>query len=142
VPEVILRKPVASILVAVRGITDTLRFAIEEARFRQATLYVLFVKEIAVPLLRSETRLSVDQEVQNIFVTAQALSNGVKVVPLYTVSNAPAEVILDQAATLGVDYLILGGSARSKLIKALKGDVIDQVARQLPEEIKLVIYGG
>ena len=145
IPEVTLgvipEKPVTSILVAVRGVTDTLRFAIEEARFRQATLYVLFVKEIAVPMLSPETSSGIDKEAQHIFTTTQALSKGVKVVPLYAVSNAPAEVILDQAATLGVDYLILGGSVRSKLIKVLKGDVIDQVARQLPEEIKLIIYG-
>jgi len=140
-PEILAQKPVASLLVAVRGVTDTLRFAVEEARFRQATLYVLFVREIAVPLLGPEAPQGIDPEAQQVFATAQALSNEVKVIPLYAVSSAPAEVILDQAATLGVDYLILGGSVRSKLVKVLKGDVIDQVARQLPEEIKLVIYG-
>ncbi len=140
-PEITAQKPTTSILVAVRGVTDTLRFALEEARHRQATLYVLFVREIAVPLLGPETPQGIDPVAQQVFTTAQTLSKGVKVVPLYAVSNAPAEVILDQAATLGVDYLILGGSVRSKLVKVLKGDVIDQVARQLPEEIKLVIYG-
>ncbi|MBI3191181.1 MAG: amino acid permease, partial [Pedosphaera parvula] len=42
--------PGQSILVAARGLTPVLRFAMEEARLRQATLYVLYVKELAVNL--------------------------------------------------------------------------------------------
>jgi len=134
-------RPVTSILVAVRGVTDTLRFAVEEAKLRQATLYVLFVREIAIGLLPSIAQLPEDKEAQEVFSATRALSNGLKVIPLYTVSNSPAEVILDQAATLGVDYLILGGSVRGTLVKLLKGNVIQEVARQLPEEIRLIIYG-
>src|SRR5437762_4963421 len=42
--------PGQSILVAARGITPVLRFALEEARLRKGVLYVLFVKELAVAL--------------------------------------------------------------------------------------------
>jgi amino acid transporter/nucleotide-binding universal stress UspA family protein len=140
-PHPISTKPVTSILVAVRGVTDTLRFAIEEAKLRQATLYVLFIREIAVSLLPSIAKLPDDKEAQEVFSTAKALSNGLKIIPVYAVSNSPAEVILDEAATLGVDYLILGSSTRNALVKLLKGNVIEEVARQLPEEIKLIIYG-
>jgi hypothetical protein len=41
--------PGQSILVAARALTPVLRYALEETRLRQATLYVLYIKEIAVP---------------------------------------------------------------------------------------------
>jgi amino acid transporter/nucleotide-binding universal stress UspA family protein len=144
-PEIISRPTptgrYVSILVAVRGVTDTLRFAVEEAKLRHAILYVLFIREIAISMLPSVAMLSEDTEAQEVFSAAKTLSNGLKVIPLYAVSNAPAEVILDEAATMGADYLILGGSARGKMVKLLKGNVIEEVAKQLPEEIKLIIYG-
>src|SRR5690606_22821151 len=39
-----------SIMVAARGLTPVLKFALEEARYRQGNLYVLYVKELAVKL--------------------------------------------------------------------------------------------
>jgi nucleotide-binding universal stress UspA family protein len=135
-----MRGRTSSILVAVRGVTDTLRFSIEEARLRNAILYVLFVRELAVPMVTDGMWMQ-DETAQTVFKEAQELSNGVPVVPLYCVSNEPSSIILDQAATLGVDYLILGASARGALMKILRGSVIQQVADQLPEEIKLLIYG-
>jgi amino acid transporter/nucleotide-binding universal stress UspA family protein len=130
----------AAILVAVRGVTETLRFAIEEARLRGAMLYVLFVREIAIQGA-AEATLAQDPTAQAIFTTAQQLADGVSVVPLYCVSDDAPSMILDQAATLGVDYLILGSSARNRLVHLLRGSVIEEVARHLPEEIRLIIHG-
>ena len=42
--------PGQSILVAVRGFTPVLRFALEEAKLRQGNLYVLYVKQLSVNL--------------------------------------------------------------------------------------------
>ncbi|HYV27117.1 MAG TPA: APC family permease, partial [Candidatus Eisenbacteria bacterium] len=42
--------PGQTILVAARGLTPVLGFALEETRLRQGTLYVLYVKELAVAL--------------------------------------------------------------------------------------------
>src|SRR5258708_35485514 len=39
-----------AIMVAARGLTPVLRYALEEARLRQGILYVLVVKELAVAL--------------------------------------------------------------------------------------------
>lgn len=130
----------SSVLVAVRGVTGTLRFAIEEARLRNAVLFVLFVRELSVPSV-TDGLWAQDEVAQDVFRSAQEQSKGVPVVPLYCVSDEPWSIILDQAATLGVDYLILGASARSVLMKALRGSVIQEVANQLPEEIGLLIYG-
>ena len=49
--------------------------------------------------------------------------------------------ITDIAATLGVDMMMLGAPHRTALIKLLRGDVVAEVAKNLPENIQLVIYG-
>jgi len=134
--------PVTSLLVAIRGPTETLRFAVEQARLYGAMLFVLVVREIAV-LVDAGESLAEDPQAQATFEAAGRLGEeyGVKVVPLYTISSDPDAVILDQAATLGVDYLILGATARHRMVRLLKGDLIARIAEKLPEEIKLLIYG-
>jgi len=140
--------PGQAILVAARGVTPVLRFALEEARLRQATLYVLYVKEIAVslpgPLSSPERpRWQDDREAAHIMSTmlAWGQQHGVSVLPIYVVGENPAATILDLAATLGIDILILGARHRRTLVQLFKGDVINRVARDLPENIQLVIYG-
>ncbi|HTG43868.1 MAG TPA: universal stress protein, partial [Verrucomicrobiae bacterium] len=65
---------------------------------------------------------------------------GITVVPLYAVSDNPATSILDLAATLGIDILMLGASHRTRLVNLLRGNVVVEVARSLPENIQLVIH--
>ena len=67
--------------------------------------------------------------------------NSVPVVPLYSVSENPAATILDLSATLGIDILMLGARHRRTLAQLFKGDVANQVAKDLPENIQLVIHG-
>jgi hypothetical protein len=40
-----------------------------------------------------------------------------------------------------VDYVILGSTARARMVRLLKGDVVARITERLPEEIKLLIYG-
>jgi len=141
-------EPGQSILVAARGFTPVLRYALEEAQLRQGNLYVLYVKELAValpgPLANVERpRWQDDRQ-------AAAIMNGmfelagaakVRVLPVYAISENPAATILDLAATLGVDILMLGASHRRTLATLLKGNVINEVAANLPENIQLVIHG-
>jgi nucleotide-binding universal stress UspA family protein len=62
-------------------------------------------------------------------------------VPLYAISGDPAATILDLSATLGIDILMLGARHRRTLEQLFKGDVANRVAKDLPENIQLVIYG-
>lgn len=140
--------PGQSIMVAARGLTPVLRFALEEARFRQANLYVLYVRELAVALpapipLSEPPRWQKNPQAAEIMSSMLALGrqNNVSVVPLYAVSENPASTILDLAATLGIDILILGSSHRHRLVSILKGDIITEVARNLPDNIQLVLHG-
>ena len=140
--------PGQSILVAARGLTPVLRYALEEARLRQATLYVLYIKEIAVtfPVMseaRERPKWQHDREASRIMYSMIDLgkNNGVTVIPVYSVSDSPAATILDLAATLGIDILMLGARQRRTLAQLLKGDVANQVAKDLPENIQLIIHG-
>ncbi len=140
--------PGQAILVAARGLTPVLRFALEEARLRRGSLYVLVVKELAValpgPLENPERpRWQEDPQISPILSTMieQGRQNNVQVIPLYAVSEDPAATILDLSATLGIDLLILGSPHRNKLVSLLKGNVVTQVAHNLPESIQLLIYG-
>jgi amino acid transporter/nucleotide-binding universal stress UspA family protein len=137
-----------NILVAARGLTPVLRYALEEARFRKGALYVLYVKELAVtlpgPLSQPDRpRWQEDKAASEIMVNMLELGrqSGVTVVPVYAVSESPATTILDLAATLGVDILMLGAPHRRTLVSLLKGNVVNEVAGHLPESIQLVIYG-
>jgi len=137
-----------SVLVAARGMTPVLRFAMEEARLRQGQLYVLYVKELAVALpgpldSREQPRWQNDPVAAKIMFSMLELGreNGLSVVPLYAVSENPAATILDLSATLGIDFLILGARHRRTLAQLFKGDVANRVARDLPENIQLIIYG-
>jgi nucleotide-binding universal stress UspA family protein len=67
--------------------------------------------------------------------------NSVPVVPVFMVSDDPAATILDLSATLGIDMLVLGTPHRHALTRLLKGNVVTEVAKSLPENIQLVIYG-
>lgn len=140
--------PGQHILVAARGVNPVLRFAMEEARLRQGTLYVLYVKEVAVnipgPVATLERpRWQDDAAASAIMLQmmAQGRENEVPVVPVYMVSEDPAATILDLSATLGIDLLVLGTPHRHAMVRLLKGNVVTEVAKNLPENIQLIIYG-
>jgi amino acid transporter len=129
---------VHAIMVAARGVTPTLRFAIEEARVRGAEVFVLFVREqlttIPVPLIEEE-----DEEAQAVFRAARSIAGEVKVTTIYAVSDDATWTILDNAAIAGVDMLILGHSRRTALTRMLRGDLLARLGAELPEEIRLMI---
>jgi amino acid transporter/nucleotide-binding universal stress UspA family protein len=136
------------IMVAARGITSVLGFALDEAQLRNATLYVLYVKEIVVfyagnPTSPGRPKWQDDPEAAAIMSTMLKLGveRNVYVLPVYAVSEDAATTILDLTATLGVDYLVIGASQRNAMSKLLRGSVVTNVAQQLPESIHLIIYG-
>jgi amino acid transporter/nucleotide-binding universal stress UspA family protein len=136
------------IMVAARGVTPALAFALEEARLRKATLCVLYVKEISVyftggPTNVGRARWQDDPDASAIMTLTMRLGaeHDICVQPVYAVSEDAAGTILDLSATLGVDYLIIGASQRTAMAKLLGGSVVTSVAQQLPDTIRLVIFG-
>jgi nucleotide-binding universal stress UspA family protein len=136
------------IMVAARGVTPALAFALEEAQLRKATLCVLYVKEISVyftggPTTVGRAKWQDDPSANAIMSLTMKLGaeRDIPVQPVYAVSEDAASTILDLSATLGVDYLIIGASQRTAMSKLLGGSVVTSVAQQLPDTIRLVIFG-
>ena len=136
------------IMVAARGINPVLNFALEEAQLRKAVLCVVYVKEIAVyfagaPKLLGSAKWKDDAQAAAIMslMIKEGQARDVCVQPVYAVSEDASATILDLAATLGVDYIILGASQRRTLADLLRGSVATQIAQNLPESIRLVIFG-
>ena len=136
------------IMVAARGITPVLSFALDEAQLREATLCVLYVKEVAVYYTGGGTRLGRarwqdDPEANAIMSLMLKLGaeREICVVPLYAVSPDAAATIVDLSATMGVDFLLIGATQRTALANLLRGSVVTNVAQQLPETIQLLIFG-
>ncbi len=140
--------PGQAIMVAARGLTPVLKFGLEEARLRQGTLYVLYVKELAVSLpgpVQNQDRPRWQDDPQAAEIMYAMLELGrqheVPILPLYVVSENSATTILDLSATIGIDILVLGSTHRTRLVSLLKGNVVTEVAKSLPENIDLLIYG-
>lgn len=136
------------IMVAARGLTPVVTFALEEAQLRKAMLCVLFVKELAIafpggPMGSKRVKWQDDPEAAAIMslVLKAGQDRGVTVAPVFAVSEDPSTTILDLAATLAVDILMLGAAHRLTMARILKGNVVERVAAGLPEDIQLVIYG-
>src|SRR6266404_5783225 len=136
------------ILVAARGITPVLGFALDEAQLRKATLCVLYVKEVAVyysggPASLGRAKWQDDPEANAIMSLMMKLGSerDVCVIPVYAVSQDAAATIVDLSATMGVDYLVIGATQRTALANLLRGSVVTNVAQQLPDTIQLLIFG-
>src|SRR5881398_3025451 len=136
------------ILVAARGITPVLGFALDEAQLRKATLCVLYVKEVAVyfsggPSSLGRAKWQDDPEANAIMSLMMKLGaeRDVCVIPVYAVSQDAAATIVDLSATMGVDYLVIGATQRTALTNLLRGSVVTNVAQHLPDSIQLLIFG-
>jgi len=136
------------IMVAARGITPVLGFALDEAQLRKATLCVLYVKEVAVyysggPASLGRAKWHDDPEANAIMSLMMKLGaeRNVCVIPVYAVSQDAAATIVDLSATMGVDYLVIGATQRTALANLLRGSVVTNVAQHLPDSIQLLIFG-
>jgi amino acid transporter len=126
------------ILVAARGFTPALKFALEEAALRNARLVVLYIKEVAVQI-QTTSDWQDDPFAKELFTKLRTEASGIKMRTIYSVSNSPADTIVDIAGVVHADLVVLGGSKRAALIHILKGNIIDHVASNLPEQSRLVI---
>jgi amino acid transporter len=137
--------PQSRIMVATRGNARLIAYAIEEARLRRGELLFLFVRHVAVPTMGPSQRgeLSQDAEAVELFINIKQQTDQAEVPAhfLYAVGYDVAEAILEMAATHAVDFLLLGATQRGMLWRAMKGDVIEQIAAELPEPITLIVHG-
>jgi nucleotide-binding universal stress UspA family protein len=133
--------PSAKYLLALKDVNDRLlKFAVDEAKQRGALLFILRVKEIAVGALPERIEMKVNGEEEHIetICSAAGIDYQIISIPSYEVGYTIAE----QAATFGVDRVIMGATKRSVLESMLRGSVIRSLCALLPEEVQLVIFGG
>lgn len=117
-----------------------LKFALDEAKARNAMLFVLRVREIAVESLPEKLELHANGEERRI--EEICAGSGVDYQLLSVPSNEVGYTIVEHAATFGVERVILGARSRSLIENVLKGSTVRSVTSLLPEEIQLVIFGG
>jgi amino acid transporter/nucleotide-binding universal stress UspA family protein len=147
VPLVTTRKrrrtsiPSTKYLLAIKDINDRLlKFALDEAKQRGALLFILRVKEIAVGTLPERMEMKVngtEEHIDKVCSTA-GIDYQIISIPSYEVGYTIAE----QAATFGVDRVIMGATKRSVLENMLRGSVMRSLSALLPEDVQLVIFGG
>ena len=115
----------------------------EETRVRNSQLLVLYIREVAVNIDMGGmgTKWQEDPEARTLFTRLETEAKGLNVNKLYSVSDSPADTIIDIAATFGVDTVVLGGSRRATLVNLLKGNVVARVAANLPETMHLIVIG-
>jgi nucleotide-binding universal stress UspA family protein len=138
------------LLVATRGGNPKLmKFATAYAKDKGAAVFLLYVREVALTfrergekIAADEMTLENDAEAQKIFEEAKKIVNdkGVPLVPIYVVHDSPSEMILDYAATMGVDAVLMGVSHRGALWKTMRGDILQEVIQYLPQNIPLLIH--
>jgi len=133
--------PSTKYLLALKVRNDRLlRFAIEEAKARNAFLFVLRVKEIAVGSLPAQLDMPTNGEQK--WLEDVCAESGIGFQTIQIPSYDVGYTIAEQAATFGVERVIIGAEQRSRLEYVLKGSVMRALSSLLPEEVQLVIYGG
>lgn len=130
-------------LTATRGNPKLLTIALEQAKSHHAELLVMYVRQIAVPLLGPADHLdpSDDDEASRMFeeVVEQGRRMDVRVRPIYAATDDVANAILATCAANDVERVVLGATRRGNLWRTMKGDVISEVASRLPEKTQLLI---
>jgi len=120
--------------------TASAKFALQEAKLRGARLYFLFVREVQVAA-EVVGRLGDDMKAQEVIseMKRAAADEKVALTPVYCTANKASDMIVELAATLGADLVVLGGTRRGVLVNLLRGDTVREVSAQLPDEIPLVV---
>ncbi|MEM9066631.1 MAG: universal stress protein [Planctomycetota bacterium] len=129
------------VMLAARGRNQS-DFAVDFARSRNAILFAIFVRTIRVMDLRpgQAPKIETDAEAQQALGETAVLAReaGVPFIPIYVTSSEISEEILDHTVTYGCETLIMGKSRRSLFSRRIAGDVITQVAEDLPDNVALI----
>jgi amino acid transporter/nucleotide-binding universal stress UspA family protein len=132
------------VMVATRGGQRLIDFATTYAKQLHAILFVLYVRQLNVQFAMGAEgpTLAEDAEARRVFEAAAKACKaaGVQMVPIYAVSRDVPYTILDFAATYDVRALLMGVSREGAVLRALRGDVLTQVADGLPQDIPLLIH--
>jgi hypothetical protein len=128
-------------MVALRGPNRDL--CIEAARRARgagdAAVYIIFVDEI--PGLFFPPRTGPSVEALDVLDAAVSDINkaGMEAVPIWRIAHDAGASIAEAAEELAVRCVLVGTTARSAVWQFLRGDVLKELIRELPDPIHVVI---
>ncbi len=135
--------PAANILVASRGATRKIfKEACDRARARGLKkvfiIYVdevpgLFYPQLAAPTPEGLTVLDAGRAVIETL--------GMESVAVWGLSHSAAESVAEAAEAISADTVVIGATQRTVVWQALRGKFIQDLLRQLPGEIRLIVVG-
>jgi nucleotide-binding universal stress UspA family protein len=104
-----------------------------------AAVYVIFVDEIPGLFFPPRTGPSDDAlEVLNAAVH-DINAEGMEAVPIWRLAHNAGASIAEAAEEIGVRCVLMGTTARSTVWQFLRGDVLKELLRELPEPVHVVI---
>ncbi|CAN5472191.1 APC family permease [soil metagenome] len=125
-------------LVALRGVTNTLTFALDEARCRGGRLGVLFVREVKTFIPAEE--VEPDEEAMKIFGAVRTAAGEVPLDFIYRVSNNVPDTMVQVLRDYRADFLVMGAPSGKGLTTVLRGNMANYIAQNLPDQTQLIIY--
>lgn len=106
------------------------------------TLYALYVEERTGLFVRDWAWRPKAEGVEALRSAAQAAeSEGMTLIPVWTVSYNAVEGILRAAENLGVTAIMIGATQRTTIYHLLRGHVLAGLTKRMPPGIRLLIYG-
>ncbi|HMX61923.1 MAG TPA: universal stress protein [Candidatus Sumerlaeota bacterium] len=128
------------ILVALRGVTNTLSFAIDEARQRKGRLGVVFVREVKT-MIPTGANVNDDPHALTVFhAVKEAVGNDVPLDLIYRTSQNIPESIIQVIADYQADWVIMGAPSGKAITSVLRGSFANEIAQGLPPGARLLIY--
>ncbi len=135
--------PVTTYLVAASRPSALISGVMQDARHSQAGVVVLYVRELAIPVmgLGKAEDIADDQRACDVFAEAllPARRLGVPVRLVYLIGGMVSDHILQTAVDVEASKIYMQIRKRRGILSFFKGDVIGPVADRLPESMELVI---
>ena len=127
------------ILVALRGVTETLAFAIEEARTRGGRLGVLFIREVKT-IIPTQPDVERDSHAMTVFQAVQEAAGDVPVDLIYRTAQDVPEMIVKIIKEYEANWVVMGAPTGTAITNILRGSMANRVAQTLPPGARLLIY--
>ena len=135
--------PKATYLLSVSKPSSLIRTVVEEARARNFGVAIIYVRELAFPLMAvaGNYNLEEDEEAGEIFAQAQEAAHrfGVPLKFIYRAGGSISQQIINTAIDLKVKCVFLQIANRSTIAQIIKGNVVANIVEQMPKEIEVVI---
>lgn len=129
------------ILCVTNSHNKTLEYAINESKLHKQPLYILYVREQKVITEADQARTWLDDDDASALFDylIEHYCHKLPISLLYSVSDSKASTIMDTVKEKKVLQVILESSRRTTLYSWIRGNLVREVAKKLPNDIELVV---